>query len=264
MPHLFVNRLRHYSIGGAPDDLRNQFKWEIVNAICYLTGGIIFIAGSVMFLPKYEELTALGCWLFVIGSFFYLFVACHDLYEVLHSTTTTETEQESKKKAVDAMAASAYIGGGVVFIIGSYQFLPSVEMYTAGSYNFIVGSLLFIGGAVTNSIQIFDSPTAESAMYANFTAVCYVIGSTLFLSGSVPYLMDFESDHDKIQIHRYLGVQFVLGSVLFLVGGTINLWRAFLIFKFFLHNAKDEFQSKHASCPAAEYHLSSMVSLPPA
>lgn len=263
MPHLFVNRLRHHSIGGAPDDLRNQFKWELVNAMCYLTGGIIFIAGSVMFLPRYEEWAALGCWLFVIGSFFYLFVACHDLYEVIH--TTTATKQETKaKKTVDALAASAYIAGGLVFIIGSYQFLPTVEMYTEGSYNFIIGSLLFIGGAVTNSVQIFDSPTAESAMYANFTAVCYVIGSTLFLSGSVPYLMDFESYHDKIQIHRYLGVQFVLGSALFLIGGTINVWRAFLIFRYFLHKAKDEFQSKHAFCPAAEYQRSSMVSLPPA
>ena len=165
---------------------------------------------------------------------------------------------------MDALAASAYIAGGVVFIIGSYQFLPTVGLYTAGSYNFIIGSMLFIGGAVTNSIQIFDSPTRASAMYANFTAVCYVIGSTLFLSGSVPYLWDFESDHDSHQVYRYLGIQFVLGSVLFLVGGTFNLWRAYLIFQHGLCHAKHEFQSKHDSCREleAEYQRSSLESMP--
>lgn len=252
MPHLFVNRLRHYSPAGAPDDLRNQFKWELINAFCYLTGGVIFIAGSVMFLPKYDDYVHLGSWLFIYGSFFYLFVSSHDLYEVVHS---------KNPKLVDALAATAYCGGGILFIVGSYQFLPSVGEFTAGAYNFVIGSILFISGAVTNSIQIFDSPTRASALYANFTAVCYVIGSTLFLSGSVPFLWEFESERDSETIHRYLGIQFVLGSVLFLVGGTINLWRAYLIFLHGLSMSKIEFQSKHMET-VSEYAIHSMESLP--
>lgn len=247
MPHLFVNRLRKHAIGGQLDDLQNQFKWEIINAICYLTGGIIFIAGSVLFLPKYDEWVHLGSWLFIVGSFFYLFVAAHDLYETMHA---------SEPKVVDALAAGAYCAGGLIFIVGSYQFLPSVGAYTAGAYNFIIGSILFISGAVYNSIQIFDSPTRESALYANFTAVCYVIGSTLFLSGSVPYLWEFESAHDSETVHRYLGFQFVLGSCLFLVGGAINLYRAYLIFKYELSNA--DFESKHTETEiTTEYSRSS-------
>lgn len=255
MPHLFVNRLRKHSIGrAAPDDLRIQFKWEIINACCYLTGGVIFIAGSILFLPDYEEHVNVGSWLFILGSFFYLFVSSHDLYEVFHA---------KKPKLVDAMAASAYCIGGLIFIIGSYQFLPKVGAYTAGAYNFIIGSLFFIGGAVTNSIQIFDSPTRASAMYANFTAVCYVIGSTLFLSGSVPYLWDFESQRDSHTLHRYLGSQFVVGSVLFFLGGSINLYRAYLIFQHGLSESKREFQGTHEEVVSG-YHISSLEELPAA
>jgi len=215
-----------------------QFKWEIINAMCYLTGGAIFIAGSVLFLPKYEEYLFVGTLLFIIGSFLYLFVSGHDLYEVFHA---------SDPKVVDALAASSYCAGGILFIIGSYQFIPSVGAFTAGAYNFVVGSLLFITGAVINSVQIFDSPTRASAMYANFTAVCYVIGSTLFLSGSVPYLWDLESEKDTVTLYRYLGIQFVLGSVLFFLGGSLNLYRAYLIFLHGLSKSRADFQSRHTA-----------------
>lgn len=222
MPHLFVNRLRKYSLAGAPDDLRNQFKWEVINAVCYETGGVIFIIGSILFLPKYEELVHMGAWLFIWGSFLYLFVSGHDLYEVF---------QSAKPKILDALAASSYSVGGVAYIIGSYFFLPSVGLFLSGAYTFIFGSILFICGAVNNSIQIFDSPTRESALFANLTAVCYVIGSTLFLSGSVPYLWDFESEDDSETLYRYSAIQFIAGSLLFFIGGTINMYRAYLIFK---------------------------------
>ena len=245
MPHLFVNRLRKYSLAGAPDDLRNQFKWEVINAVCYETGGIIFIAGSVLFLPKHEEYVDMGSWLFIWGSVLYLFVSGHDLYEVFHSP---------QPKFLDALAASSYITGGVVFIIGSYLFLPSVGAFTAGAYNFIFGSILFICGAVYNSIQIFDSPTRESALYANLTAVCYVIGSTLFLSGSVPYIWDFESETDSKIVYRYLGIQFILGSLLFFIGGTVNIWRAYLIFKDEFDKHEQEVENE-ASCIDLDYNV---------
>ena len=123
---------------------------------------------------------------------------------------------------------------GIVFIAGSYEFLSSVGGYRQGAYNFVFGSVLFIAGAVYNSIQIFDSPTRESALFANFTAVCYVIGSTLFLSGSVPYVWDgdLESERDVEILHEYLGQQFILGSILFFIGGCFNLYRAYLIFRY--------------------------------
>ncbi|CAB9529481.1 expressed unknown protein [Seminavis robusta] len=168
----------------------------------------------------------------------------------------------SDPKTVDVLAASTYCAGGLVFIVGSYQFLPSVGAYRAGAYNFIAGSLLFIFGAVYNAIQIFDSPTRASALYANLTAVCYLIGSTLFLSGSVPYLWSFESEEDAHQLYHYLGSQFILGSVLFLIGGSFNFYRAHLIFQHALSTSKVEFQSKHMEALSSEYHGSSLEEMP--
>ena len=104
MPHLFVNRLRQHSFSAAPDDLRTQWQSEIINAMCYLTGGIIFIAGSALFLPRYHHWIEWGSWLFIIGSLFYLVVAGHDLYETLHT---------AEPKLIDALAASTYCAGGL-------------------------------------------------------------------------------------------------------------------------------------------------------
>ena len=79
-----------------------------------------------------------------------------------------------------------------------------------------------------------------------------MIGSVLFLSGSVLYLWDFEAEEDRQTVYCYLGLQFMLGSVLFLVGGIMNLYRAYLIFKFEL--SKLDLQSKEDPETIAEYH----------
>jgi len=258
MPHLLVNRNRYFGIveGVAP---RVHLSWEIGSGLAYFVGGVIFVAGSVFFLPQFEDRVAIGSWLFLAGSLFYLSVSTHDLLEVhaaarhfalaaedndatppSHSDDdggggdnnnknekSVQQHQKIEKWSIylDWAAASMYETGTFLFIIGSVLFLPSVGLFVPAAWTFIWGSVLFIAGAVVNAVQIFESPTSALALLANLTAVTYIIGSTFFLTGSVPYLWTFQSEEDAELVYDFLGWQFIVGSLFFVAGGVVNLVR---------------------------------------
>lgn len=227
MPHVFLNRPRIFNLS---EEVVGHFKWEIINTVFYEIGGFILLAGSVLFLPKYAEIQYIGSWLFVAASVFYLTVSAHDILEIFRHRSTIDLDSD----LLDIIAATAYLIGAICFILGSLFFLPVVELFLFGAYTFIIGSILFVVGAVVNSIQIFDSPTRESSLYANLTAVSYVIGSTLYLAGSIPYLWDFDNPEDSEIITRYLAELFIVGSILFILGGTFNIYRAKLVVDHYL------------------------------
>eukprot|EP00978_Attheya_sp_CCMP212_P013654 scaffold34265_cov58-Attheya_sp.AAC.12 len=243
MPHLFVNRPRAFGIKLPPEEVLAHFKWEFINTIFYQVGGVLLLAGSILFLPKYEDKANIGAWLFIIASVFYMTVSAHDCWEMYNAPQDAS--------ALDTLAASSYLVGAVCFILGSLLFLPDLEFFLAGGYMFIIGSILFVVGAFVNSIQIFDSPTRSSALYANLTAVSYVIGSTFYLTGSIPYIWEFNDPNDSEIISRYLAEQFIVGSILFIIGGTFNIYRAKLVVT---HYVEFDFNNKKdaTSAPSAE------------
>jgi hypothetical protein len=218
MPHFVTNRPRRFAIFGAAEKLNLQFGWEARNTLVYEAGGVMFIIGSVFFLPVYEEYVAVGSWLFFVASILYIIVSAHDCVEIFYHPSNTPF--------IDAGAAASYLIGAIVFLIGSALFLPTVGKYEAGALCFIVGSLLFVAGAVLNAMQIFQAPSARAARYFLLTAVCYIIGSTMFVVASVPYLFPFESAKDEERIDRWLAQQYIVGSLFFLLGGLINGFRA--------------------------------------
>ncbi|WP_436642778.1 YrhK family protein [Microbaculum sp. FT89] len=50
MPHLIANRPRLYDLTRAHPSARDQFRWEAINAVTYKLGGVVFLAGSALFL----------------------------------------------------------------------------------------------------------------------------------------------------------------------------------------------------------------------
>ena len=52
MPHLFANRPRLHDIVKQTPDLRDQFRWETINAVVCEVGGVIFVVGSILFFPS--------------------------------------------------------------------------------------------------------------------------------------------------------------------------------------------------------------------
>ena len=228
MPHLFVNRPRHHDVFHEEPGLRDQFVWETINAIVYKLGGILFVAGSVFFFPALAAYVDLGVWAFIVGSLLYLLVTAHDMLEARHYARKRNRYASFWDK-LEISAAASYLLGSILFTVGSVFFLSEVGFYMAAGWCFVVGSLLFIAGAIVNLLQIVQARDLITLQLMNLTAVTFVTGSVLFTVASVPYLWHLEDARDRTLIDAFDAWQYLFGSVLFLLGGVFNYWRACLV-----------------------------------
>ena len=228
MPHMFVNRPRlHDVIADTPAERKN-FRWETINAIAYQAGGLIFILGSICFFPALSAYADLGAWIFFFGSLIYLLVTGHDLIEVFVYAKQRK-DPETVWDRLEAWAAWTYVFGTVLFVIGSIFFLSSVDLPKAGAWCFIIGSVLFVSGAVINVIQIVQADDLVTLQMMNLTALTFVVGSALFAVASIPYLWSLASERDETLLDGFLAWQYLVGSILFFIGGLFNYRRAYRV-----------------------------------
>ena len=188
MPHLFTNRQRQHNLISGHTANSNQFQWEAINATIYLLGGLIFIIGSILFLPVYAKYSNWGVLIFIIGSLLYLFVTGHDLLEVVNYRRTQT--KLSLWDQLELSTAVSYLIGTIAFIVGSIFFLSQIGLTAAGSYCFIIGSILFFVGSCINAMQIVRAGSKTTLQLMNATAITFIVGSTIFVFGSIPYLWD--------------------------------------------------------------------------
>jgi len=229
MPHLFANRPRYSDLVSRNPDVRDHFRWESLNAAFYQIGGATFVAGSVMFFPRFHAYENAGAWLFFFGSLFYLVVVGHDVVEV-QRYWRAEREQPIARR-LERIASNAYLAGTLLFIVGSLFFLSWWGWAIAGAWCFVIGSLLFVIGASVNILQIFKASTFLTMQLMNLTAVSFVVGSTLFVVASIPYLWTIKSSADRATLFAFLAAQYLVGSVLFFIGGVFNYWRANIVMR---------------------------------
>jgi hypothetical protein len=221
MPHMFINRRRHFALLEDVEHPKAHLQWERVSAGLYIIGGILLTIGSVFFLPKYEEYVDTGTWMFLVASLLYLIVSTHDILEVLKAPRAEDT----KDLILDLTAGISYSVGAILFIVGSVFFLPNTYNDRGGAVCFIAGCVLFLLGAFVNVLQIWSSPDFVSTQYANLIAACYVMGSTFYLSASIPYLYTFEVVDDARTVFKLIGELYTVGSALFLIGGLLDMRR---------------------------------------
>ena len=95
----------------------------------------------------------------------------------------------------------------------------------------MVGSLLFVLAACINVLQIVKADSIATLQLMNLTAVAFVVGSVLFTVASVPYLWKIQTESDRTMLYAFLAWQYLIGSVLFFMGGVFNYWRAYVIIR---------------------------------
>lgn len=227
MPHLFTNRSKLSDLARDTPDLRADFRWETANAILYKIGGFLFIVGSVFFFPRFEAYQNVGAWIFFVGSLLYLMVTGHDMLEV-HKFWRQHTHY-TVDRLLELIAASSYLAGTLLFTAGSLFFLSWWGWFTAGAWCFIIGSLLFVLAASVNVLQIIQAPSLLSMQLTNLTAVTFVVGSVLFAIASIPYLWKFDDPANTHRLFTFLAWQYLIGSLLFFLGGVFNYYRAYLL-----------------------------------
>lgn len=226
MPHLFVNRPRAFNLKRPASDRRAQFRWETINAMVYKVGGVMFVAGSIFFFPRFAAYESIGLWIFLAGSLLFLLVTAHDMAEALRYRRTGKNPTAS---ALELTAAFSYLTGTLLFTLGSVLFFPSLGVAALGTWCFLAGSLLFVVGACINVLQIVRARNLMILQLMNLTAISFVVGSVLFTVATVPYLWRIRSAGDRWLIDDFVAWQFVAGSLLFLLGGLFNYLRAYLV-----------------------------------
>jgi len=227
MPHLFTNRPRLHDLTASSADIRAQFCWETINAVAYKLGGLVFIIGSILFFPAFEAYADVGAWTFFAGSLIYLLVTVHDLLEVRRNWRESSVPRTGR--VLDSIAALSYVWGTILFTVGSIFFLSAVGWVTAGAWTFVIGSLLFVLGACVNVLQIVRADSKLTLQLMNLTALTFVVGSVLFAVASIPYLWQAAPDPFERTLYAFLAWQYLVGSLLFFIGGLFNYWRAYVV-----------------------------------
>jgi predicted membrane channel-forming protein YqfA (hemolysin III family) len=228
MPHLFVNRPRLHDLITKDPSLRDQFRWETINAVTYQVGGLFFIAGSILFFPELSTYADLGAWIYILGSLLYLLVTGHDMAEVIRYERVRVRRPTFWEK-LEFWAATTYVIGTVLFVVGSIFFLSWVGLSAAGAWCFVIGSFLFVVGATINVLQIVQAADLFTLQLMNLTALTFVTGSLLFMVASIPYLWQFASTSDREKVDAFLAWQYLAGSGLFFAGGLFNYRRAYVV-----------------------------------
>jgi len=226
MPHLFVNRHRAYDLITSSEKVGRTFVWESVNAVLYVLGGFTFVVGSVFFFPVLSARIDWGVWAFFIGSVLYLIVTLHDMVEVLRYGGRERYERHGR--GLEVLAASGYLLGTVLFLVGSAFFFTFIGLTDAGAWCFIIGSVLFTVSAFVNVLQVHHGSRSALKLY-NLTAVTFVAGAVLFTTASVPYLWHADRSAIATELFAFLAAQYLIGSVLFFAGGLFNYRRAWIL-----------------------------------
>ena len=240
MPRLFTNRPRQHDLAvkvakQTIDEDGNHFNWGLTNAILYIVGGTSFVIGSIFFLPEYEIFSDIGAWIFFGGSLVYLVVTGHDLLESYFQLCYRK--ELTFWHWLEFVIANIYVGGTVLFTIGSLLFLSQIDEIIAGGWCFTIGSLFFLFGACMNVIQIVQEPSFMKLQLLNITAISFTVGSTLFLIASLPYLSDTLTLSTHTVLFRYVGWEYIMGSILFLIGGLAYYYRLFQVKDYYQYNS---------------------------
>lgn len=122
-------------------------KLEYWVSIIYIVASLLFIIGSIAFLPSYED-TELGSWCFIIGSLLFFIAACINILQI-------EQEDNQQLLFIKNSIAVNFLAGSVIFTMASVPYLWKLETHhdhliTLGfsAEWFIIGSLFFLIGGI--------------------------------------------------------------------------------------------------------------------
>ena len=122
---------------------------EWTAASSYVWGTILFTAGSIFFLSAVGWYTA-GAWTFIIGSLLFVLGACINVLQIIQADNRITLQLMN-------LTAVTFVVGSVLFAVASVPYLwdvsnPSLQvtLYTFLAWQYLIGSVLFLGGGVFN------------------------------------------------------------------------------------------------------------------
>ena len=207
---------------------RNAITFELISGLFSVFCGSSLTVGSILFLPQYyDDKEVLG------GEWFFIMASVVRLALSTHATLKIVCCKRDTKDVPELLAAVMCMGGASLFLTGSVLLLLSIHEYNAAAWSFIVGSVFFLIGALANVSRSWRQdgsyPDRRSSRLANWEAVNFALGSSFYVAASIPYLYEFENAQDEQTVYRYLATMYILGSLLFLVGGLLHTRQGYWI-----------------------------------
>jgi len=210
-----------------------------VTGACEVLAGIIFIIGSVCFLPEYTRdinVFVLGCLLFIIGAGIFVALSGFALLDAVH-------------KGVDRSQLFLHFLvfiGSIIFVYGTILFWPEqsdlhkyvirvkeisiVQYYDLmlpeleATVLFMIGSAVFALAAVLKVLGSGPEDCQENQIHTIY-AICQLLANLLFVIGSVPYLPPLQCSDYQVGIGA---VCFIIGSVIFMLSGIAALKKSWV------------------------------------
>lgn len=184
------------------------------NCCLYIFANFLFIIGSVFFYPNLPypcELT--GIWIFIIGSLIFLVAPLYDIYRAYCFYLAQKEETHVMRETLSALSKSGELSRPALSSLDlSMTDLTPAEENTAATNNNNYNNNL---GALGSHLRLSLIESAEQINFVTYLAqisVCsfYILGSLLFLVGSVMFLPQYFSrdSYEAVMI-------FIIGSVLF-------------------------------------------------
>lgn len=250
MPHLEIERTRRTPIlcdcCGERGRYKRSRQCQYIVEVCEIIAGILFIWGSIDFLPEYTKDVIIllhGCQLFIAGGVIYFSISAFCL---------SESIDEKGIASMESGENMFYVAGAAVFFVGTLLYWPfdlsnpekAAELVASatiegvglptyinnlspqfhGTVLFIAGSMMFAFAAFMNGLHQRRFNDVKSQMLTAITSL-YMLGSVLFVMGSVAFLPDLGCN-DKME--RFGAWCFIIGSSQYEAGGWISLFRTIL------------------------------------
>jgi len=143
--HDMIEAARHWR-GLAARDI--WARLELVAAVAYVLGTVLFCVGSVLFL-SWVGLADAGAWCFVSGSLMFVLGACINVLQIVQAASMVTLQLMN-------LTAVCFVVGSVLFVVASVPYLWTVaprdrdELYAFLAWQYLAGSALFLAGGVFN------------------------------------------------------------------------------------------------------------------
>jgi hypothetical protein len=210
---------------------------ELVSGSLEVLAGLIFVVGSVCFLPQYTRninVFVFGCLQFIVGGCIYVGLSGFALLDAVHKGV-------SRSKLFEHFL---FFIGSIIFVYGTILFWPESsdmhvyvealkEMSIVQYYDlmlpeleatvlFMIGSAIFALAAVLKVLGSGPEDDPDNQIDSLY-CICHLLAGLLFVIGSVPYLPPLQCTDYQVGVGACC---FIVGSVIFMLSGVTGLKRS--------------------------------------
>lgn len=204
-------------------------KHELGFAMLPLLGSIIFIPGSVLFLPPYSDQINQGCYCFLVGLVLFLIGGLPHVFTI---------NDHKHMRCLNLLAEVMMYSSTIVYFVGVIFFMDEEWLPDNAVH---IGSWLFIGGSILLGAALLCKDVVHAKMISKmkwyvsllmtWASAFGFIGAFLWGGSSALYIFDLTEN----AVYAFTAYSYIAGSVFLTLSSIINV-----VFVVYLKDVHDE------------------------